>query len=93
MPPPRVTAPTISGTIGMPPVVGRSIVIYTTMPDGPADRVGVLANDEVSHLAGDNGGFDLLRRSRLLLCLSSTISMTGRSHSPLVPGSTKASGQ
>ena len=84
-------------------MVGRSIVIYTTMPnveaqlipgpDGPADRVGVIANDEVSHLAGDNGGFDLLRRSRLLPCLSSTISMTGRSHSPLVPGSTKASGQ
>ena len=39
MPPPRITAPTINGTIGMPPVVGRSIIIYTRMPNVEAPRI------------------------------------------------------
>jgi hypothetical protein len=39
MPPPRVTAPTINGTIGIPPVVGRSIIIYTRMPNVEAPRI------------------------------------------------------
>jgi len=45
MPPPRVTAPTINGTIGMPPVVGRSIITYTRMPRVEAPRIPPVRTD------------------------------------------------